>query len=241
MRRLVVLGLSSAALAAPAFGAHASTPAPHEGWARKAIAAVTSRGLMGGKAASFRPEDPLTAGALARLMAGLGGSADSSLPDPSAPVSIEELDATLVNALGLGPAALDFQGGAASAGLQPPERFGTEVVARLLGLRTDLPIPDDAYELQPQETATRADAAWSAARVISLGDETATGAPAPGLAPLAAADAGGGVSYVQGLASTFVLPTFTPLQQEVLRTPVSLIGYPYVWGGDDEKRRRPRA
>ncbi len=234
MGRFVVIALSSAVLVAPAFGARASTPAPHEGWARHAIATVTSRGLLGGKAASFRATDPLTAGALARLVAGLGGSADSSLPDPSAPVSIEQLDASLVNALGLGPAAVDFQDVAASAGLQPPERFGTEAVARFLGLRTDLPIADDAYELQPQQTATRADAAWSAARVISLGNETATGAPAPGLAPLAAADAGGGVSYVQGLASTFVLPTFTPLQQEVLRTPVSLIGYPYVWGGDDE-------
>ena len=38
--------------------------------------------------------------------------------------------------------------------------------------------------------------------MISLGNETATGAPAPGLTPFAAADAGGGVTYVQGLAST---------------------------------------
>ena len=31
------------------------------------------------------------------------------------------------------------------------------------------------------------------------------------------------------------MPALTPQQQEVLRTAVSLIGYPYVWGGDDEK------
>jgi cell wall-associated NlpC family hydrolase len=221
-------------LAAPAFGAPASTPAPHEGWAKKAIATVTRHGIFTGTPLTFRPTDPLTAGTLNGVVARLGGSADANVASPSAPVSIERLDAALVDALGLGPAAADFQHVAAAAGLDPPARFGTETVARFLGLRTDLPIADDSYEPQPQQTATRADAAWSAARVISLGNETATGTPAPGLTPLAAAEAGGGVSYVQGLATAFALPTLTPLQQEVLRTPVSLIGYPYVWGGEDE-------
>ncbi len=183
---------------------------------------------------TFRPTDPLTAGTLSAVLAALGGATDTNVPDPAAPVSIEGLDAAVVDALGLGPAADDIQRVANDAGLEPPARFGTEAVARFLGLRTDLPIADDAYELQPQQTATRADAAWTAARVISLGNETATGAPAPGLTPLAAADAGGGVNYVEGLATTFSLPALTPLQQEVLRTPVSLIGYPYVWGGQDE-------
>ncbi len=234
MRRFVVVALASAVLATPAFGARSSTPAPHEGWAKKAIATVTSRGIFPGTARMFRPADPLTAGTLQSVLAKLGGSTDASVTSPGAPVTIERLDASFVDALGLGPAAADFQRVATNAGLDPPSRFGTEVVARFLGLRTDLPIADDAYELQPRQTATRADAAWSAARVVSLGRETATGAPAPGLDPLAAADAAGGVNYVQGLATAFALPALTPLQQEVLRTPVSLIGYPYVWGGQDE-------
>ena len=234
MGRLVVVVLSAAVLAAPAVGARSATPAPHEGWAKKAIATVTSRGIFSATPRTFRPTDPLTAGTLNNVIAALGGATDTSVPSPGAPVSIEELDATVVDALGLGPAAADFQNVATAAGLEPPARFGTEAVARFLGLRTDLPIADDAYELQPQQTATRADAAWSAARVISLGNETATGVPAPGLTPLAAADAGGGVNYVEGLATSFALPALTPLQREVLRTPVSLIGYPYVWGGQDE-------
>lgn len=234
MGRVVVVALAAAALAAPAFGARSSTPAPHDGWAKKAIATVTSRGIFPGTPRTFRPTDPLTAGTLDAVLAELGGATDTSIGNPTTPVSIEGLDAALVDALGLGPAAADFQRVATAAGLEPPARFGTEAVARFLGLRTDLPIADDSYELQPGQTATRADAAWSAARVLSLGDETATGAPAPGLTPLAAAEAAGGVDYVAGLATAFTLPTLTPLQQEVLRTPVWLIGYPYVWGGEDE-------
>jgi cell wall-associated NlpC family hydrolase len=232
--RVAVIALASAVLAAPAFGAHSSTPAPHEGWAKKAIATVTSRGIFPGTPRTFRPTDPLTVGSLESALGELGGSTDKPVRNPRAPVSIEALDAALVDALGLGPAAAEIQRVARAAGLEPPSRFGTEAVARFLGLRTDLPIADDAYELQPEQTATRADAAWSAARVISLGSETATGAPAPGLTPLAAAEAAGGVNYVQGLATAFALPALTPLQREVLRTPVSLIGYPYVWGGEDE-------
>ena len=234
MGRLVVVVLSTGMLAAPALGARSSTPAPHEGWARKAIATVTSRGIFPGTPRAFRPTDPLTAGTLNAVLAELGGATDTSIANPGAPISIERLDAAVVDALGLASAAADFQRVASAAGLDPPARFGTEAVARFLGLRTDLPIVDDAYELQPQQTATRADAAWSAARVISLGNETATGTPAPGLTPLAAADAGGGVKYVQGLATSFALPALTSLEREVLRTPVSLIGYPYVWGGEDE-------
>src|SRR5262249_14784555 len=73
------------------------------------------------------------------------------------------------------------------------------------------------------------------ARVLSLGQEVPGGVPAPGLTPVAAADAAGGVAYVRSIAPTFVVPALTPQQQEVLRTAVSPIGYPYVWGGDDEK------
>jgi S-layer homology domain len=150
VRRLVVVALASAVLAAPAFGARSATPAPHEGWAKKAIATVTSRGIFPGTPKTFRPTDPLTAGTLSAVLAALGGATDTNVPDPAAPVSMEGLDAAVVDALGLGPAADDIQRVANDAGLEPPARFGTEAVARFLGLRTDLPIADDAYELQPQ-------------------------------------------------------------------------------------------
>ncbi len=150
-------------------------------------------------------------------------------------MTIAGLDAALVDALGLRPVARQLAAAARAGGLDPPSRFGTEAVARLLGLRTNLPTPDDSQELQPAQPATRADAAFSAARVLSLGREVPGGIPAPGLTPIAAADAAGGVAYVRSIAPTFVVPALTRPQAEVLRTAVSLIGYPYVWGGQDER------
>jgi cell wall-associated NlpC family hydrolase len=228
VRRLAVLTLLALALAAPAAGACSS-----ESWAKSPIATVTREGLLPGKPSSFRPADPLTSGTLGDLLAALGAPVPAPA-DLTASVTIAGLDASLVDALGLRPVADQLAAAARAAGLDPPARFGTEVVARLLGLRTDLPIADDSQELQPGQPATRADAAFSAARVLSLGHEAPGGVAAPGLTPVQAADAGGGVAYVRSIAPTFVVPALSAQQQEVLRTAVSLVGYPYVRGGDDE-------
>jgi cell wall-associated NlpC family hydrolase len=212
-----------AAIPGPASAATAT-----DGWARSAIALVTSRGIFPGTPATFRPTDPLTRSELAGLLSALG------TPDVGAPaarqatVSVADLDSALVGALGLRPVAAQFADVARSAGLDPPSRFGTEVVARLLGLRTDL--APGSQELQPAQPATRAEAAFSTARVLTLG-----GAPSAHRSPIAAADVGGGVSYVQGLSGGFAIPPLSPVQQEILRTAFSLIGFPYVWGGDNEK------
>jgi cell wall-associated NlpC family hydrolase len=231
VRRLLIPVLLALAIAAPASGTGSG-----ESWAKGAILTVTREGLFPGRPATFRPTDPLRADALAGLLAAIGSPSPVAAPaDPSKPVTIAGLDAALVHALGLRPVARRLAAAVRAAGLDPPARFGTEVVARLLGLRTNLTVSDDSRELQPAQTATRADAAFSAARVLSLGREVPGGVPAPDLTPVAAADAAGGVAYVRSIAPTFVVPALTPQQQEVLRTAVSLIGYPYVWGGDDEK------
>ena len=65
----------------------------------------------------------------------------SSAAQPNAPVTMTRLDMRLVQALGLAKAANEFAEGARAAGLKVPARFGTEVVARLLGLRTNHPAP----------------------------------------------------------------------------------------------------
>jgi cell wall-associated NlpC family hydrolase len=230
MRVTLVVGFLALALAAPAAGAGHT-----RSWAAGSIAAATKAGLFAATPAQFRPDDPLTAGDLSDLLTNLGRHLEAPPADPSAPVTIAKLDAALVDALGLRATAHAFSSGARAAGLNPPGRFGTEVTARMLGLRTDIPVPYDSLERQPQQPATRADAAFSAARILSLGRETENGKPVPGLTPLEAADAGWGVQYIQGLALTFRLPALTSQQQGLLRTAVSLIGYPYVWGGEDEK------
>ena len=226
MRRLVAITFCFALLAAPASGS-----GTRQSWARAEIKLVTSRGLFPGTPATFAPSDPLSAGVLASLVTGLTGRRPRHRPFPDAPVSIARLDAALVDALGLRGAAREFAAGARDAGLQPPSRFGTEVVARLIGLRTDHPADQDSLELQPQQTATRAEAAFSAARMLALQAPAASTTTSTPSGP----DPTGAIQYVAQAAQTFSLPELTDLQRQIFQTAISLIGYPYVWGGVDEK------
>lgn len=224
--------LACLAFVSPAYGANTQAS-----WASRSIALVTARGIFPGPAATFQPTAPLSRGALVDALQQLGETTTSPA-DAGAEVSIAQLDASIVDALGLRSAARDFYLGARQAGLRPPGRFGTEVVARLLGLRTDLPVADDSLELQPGEPATRADAAFSLARVLALGAEPGPAPVALDATPIAAADAGGGVQYVKSIAAGFSLPQLDSWQLQVLGTAVSFIGYPYVWGGDDERTQK---
>ena len=179
MSRRVLIGLTVLALGAAAPAGASSppppgsttptttTPAPKtaRSWADAQIRVVVAHGLMAPDVASFRPDDPLTRGALSALVGGLAARLPAPVANPAAPVTITGLDAKLVRGLGLGPAAADFVRSARSAGLSPPARFGTEITARLLGLRYNHPAADDGLELRPGDTATRAEAAYSAAGV----------------------------------------------------------------------------
>jgi cell wall-associated NlpC family hydrolase len=214
MRRQLLL-LLCLSLVLPAVAAGAAKTS----WAQSQIKLVTSRGLMGGDLATFKPDSPLTQGALAELTADLTDQEVMAPAIATAPVTMAGLDSSLVKALGLRDAATAFALGARSAGLAPPSRFGTEVVARLLGLRTNHPAGQDSLELLPLDSATRAEAAYSAARILGFG--------------------GWETEAVTEGATTFVLPELTTWQRQVLRTAVSLIGYPYVWGGTSEKPQTP--
>jgi cell wall-associated NlpC family hydrolase len=128
------------------------------------------------------------------------------------------LDRKLVISLGLLPQGRQFARAATAAGLKVPGRFGTEVVARLLGLRINHPALQDYLELRPQDIATRAEAAYSAAQILGFG-------------PLADSWQ---IDAVKQSAATFSLPTLTPWQQQILDVAVSKIGMPYVWGGTSD-------
>jgi cell wall-associated NlpC family hydrolase len=133
---------------------------PATSWAQAELKAVVAAGLMASEAAA-RPNSPLTRGELETLAAGLAGLQVVKPAKPAATVTIAALDARLVGALGLSETAKIFNQGARGAGLAPPSRFGTEAVARLLGLRTNHPAGRDRLELSPGERATRAEAAYS--------------------------------------------------------------------------------
>jgi cell wall-associated NlpC family hydrolase len=283
------LAAAVAVLALVHTGAVAASGQPDRSWAAPEIQTVAAAGLMGTKTpATFRPNDLLTAQALANLVFGLSqvlfppppilpvepvppiqpvtpdpgttvptttdpttttpedppmGTTDPTQttpvtttttteptpapPPPPAPatppkvanpgarVSMTALDARLVSALGLSKAAAEFAQGARAAGLKVPARFGNEVVARLLGLRTNHPAIEDSLELLPNDPATRAEAAYSAAAVLHF--------------------AGWEVAGVQSLADSFTLPQLSAWQIQILDTAVARIGMPYVWGGTSDR------
>jgi cell wall-associated NlpC family hydrolase len=208
MRRLLPLVVLCALLLAPSASAARTPP---RSWAQGEIRTVVERGLMRPSAGSFRPNEPLTQGELSELVAALMESVPVPAVNPLAPVTIAQLDARLVRALGLRDAAYRFFVAARLAGLTPPSRFGTEVVARLLGLRPNHPRGQDQLEPLPADPATRAEAAYSGARILRLG--------------------GWEMETVREAALAFELPGVSSWQKRVLTTAVGLIGFPYVWGG----------
>jgi cell wall-associated NlpC family hydrolase len=215
MRRLIpyVCALVALLTMSPAAAAKPATS-----WAHAELKAVVAAGLMT-KEVAARPNDSLTRGALETLVAGLTHAAPAAPSTPAATVTMTALDSRLVTMLGLGDAAKLFTQGAKTAGLTPPARFGTEAVARLLGLRTNHPASLDALELLPNEAATRAEAAFSAARILRFGEWQS--------------------GSTQELATSFVLPALTPWQKRILTTAVRFTGYPYVWGGESEFQESP--
>jgi cell wall-associated NlpC family hydrolase len=161
----------------------------------------------------FHGERALTGAQLAGALTALGGTPPTAGLS-SASVSVAGFDARIVAGLGLSDTARHVQATARAAGLHPPRRFGTEVVARFMGLRTNHPAEDDALELYPTDAITRAEAAQSFATLLQTGDW---------------AD-----DWARAQLSTFALPSYDAATRRALRVAVSKIGMPYVWGGETD-------
>jgi cell wall-associated NlpC family hydrolase len=193
--------------------------APAQSWAQAEIRVVVSHGLLAEDVASFRPDDDLTRSDLSELIAAVRGSVPSTAVPSTAvpsqePVTVAALHASLVRALGLADASATFVRGARAAGVDVPARFGNEIVARMLGLRPNHPASRDQLELLPGDLVSRAEAAYSVARILRF--------------------RGAEVESVRAAATTFVLPSLTGWQRSVLATAFSRVGYPYVWAGEGD-------
>jgi cell wall-associated NlpC family hydrolase len=210
---------------APAGAAAAKLTAAN--WDGAAQRMVVRAGLMSeaapgnfNGAASLTPE--AESQALAALTARREAAARESEAPPTAPaptpavaststVTVARFDSLLVDELGLAATAAHVQQTAAAAGLRPPGYFGTEVLARYLDLRYNHPAGEDALELYPSNTITRAEAAHSFAVVLEAGSWA--------------------VEAARETLDGFSLPRYSPNQLAVLRIAVAKIGMPYVWGG----------
>jgi cell wall-associated NlpC family hydrolase len=109
------------------------------------------------------------------------------------------------------------------------------VVARLLGLRLNHPAGQDELELQPQQPATRAEAAYSLAQILRFGSEehgwqrhSSTATETTDFA------SSWEVEQVKAASTAFGLPELTAWQRRIVATAFSYVGYPYVWGGTGE-------
>jgi cell wall-associated NlpC family hydrolase len=243
-QRLATLA-AACAVAAVCTAAAAGSSRNLPNWAAPQIATVVAHKLMGAKSVrKFHPNATLTNKALTSLAADLKeqlgstvsstdgtgdtgttttgttttGTTTTTVSDPTAPVTMTQLDRSLVQAIGLGKAAKQFTQGARADGLAVPGRFGTEVVARLLGLRLNHPAAQDFIELRPQDPATRAEAAYSAAQILDLG---------------LLADSWQ-IAEVKSLAADFTLPQVNDWQRQILNVAFSKIGMPYIWGGTSD-------
>ncbi len=185
-------------------------------WAAPEIATVVSDGLMAPSLADFRPDDPLTEGEFSDLLASFGVSL--TVDDPYRPVTMRELDARLVTASGLRPEARYIRQTALEAGLTPTQYLGTETIARMLGLRLNHPRAQEPLELQLSQPATRAEAAYSVARLLTTSD----------------AD----LESVREAADALLPPILTVWQQAVLQRALHFVGSPYVWAGTSERKQQ---
>ena len=129
----------------------------------------------------------------------------------ASPVTVRRFDALLVDQLGMAEVAQHVEQTAAAAGLKPPSYFGSEVVARYLGLRYNHPAGEDSLELYPWNPITRAEAAHSFAVALELSSYQ--------------------IEAARQALEAFSLPQYDADQLEVLRIAVAKIGMPYVWGG----------
>jgi cell wall-associated NlpC family hydrolase len=218
VRRLVLLALVSLSLVPNAAAADAS-------WAQPQIELVVEAGLLADQVTTFKPKQPLTQKALAGALETLSLAGDEPveyrypIAVPGRAVTIRELDAALVGFLGLGDSARSVTAALRDAGLAPKPGAGTETVARLLGLRVNHPAKDDTLELGPNDPATRAEAAYSLARLLGL--------------------SGWEQDWVRSQTDQLFLPELSDVQRRLLTRAVSFVGYPYVWGGVSEAPQQP--
>jgi cell wall-associated NlpC family hydrolase len=203
---LVAISFSLVAYSSPA-AAFSST------WASRQVRFIIATGLFPriDTPGEFRADEPLTAGTLAKLTKPVPGPILPVPSDPTALVTVHQLNARFVHALALQDVARQVAGALTVAGLNPPAGAGTEIVARTLGFRPRHPRDPNVPAHFPSQVASRAEGAYTAWKVYIHGTWS------PG--------------YARSVLGGLFIPPVPAAVRPALRLAVSQIGAPYVWGG----------
>lgn len=191
-----------ALLPSPATAARSRVP----DWAKPAVSYLVEQKLIDRE--TFEAEEPMSREAFGALMkAAFGGGYSKTKGN----VTAGEVSAALVRTLGRAPLAAALNAARSPDGWDPEvhRRFGTEIVARELGLRHDRPTSEEASEASVSEPMRGADIAWAIWKART--------SPS---------------TYSADALQSFRLDSYKGVRRTVVKFALSLVGTPYVWGGE---------
>jgi cell wall-associated NlpC family hydrolase len=206
LRRLSILVCALATLA-PALPSASAAASALPDWVRPAVRYLDSNGYYDRDA--FHTNKPMTRRSFRRLMRASFGAGYFKRGEGH--VTAGEVSRSLVKALGMRPIARALGRASSPDGWKPstPAFFGSEVVARELGLRRDRPTDEERFESSAREEMRQADIVWAVWKAKT--------APS---------------TYSAEILSEFGFATYDDTRREVVQYAVSLVGTPYVWAGE---------
>ena len=175
-------------------------------WVKPAVRYLTNNGYLDRDV--FRPNRPMERSAFTALMKKTFGGGFSRTRGY---VTAAEVSATLVRKVGRAPLADSLVTMSSPDGWSPEigRFFGSEIVARELGLRHDRPTTEEAFEASASDPMRQADVVYAVWQAKTSPDTWS-------------ADA------LRG----FKLQNYSERRRQVVQFALSLVGTPYVWGGE---------
>jgi cell wall-associated NlpC family hydrolase len=175
-------------------------------WVRPALRYLVTEGYISPD--GFQANDPMSRRSFKRLM---GKAFGGGYGRTKGQVTAGEVGGALVRKLGFGDLAQSLDSVKSPDGWDPGlgKRFGTEVLARELGLRHDRPTGEEMHEASASEPITQGDAIWAVWMAKTAPDE-----------------------YAAEALSRFSLSNYGASRRKVVRFALSLVGTPYIYGGE---------
>lgn len=203
--RRAILSLTTVALISTTIPAHAAGSTAPE-WVKPALRYLVDNGFL--ERDTFWPNQAMDRAAFKTLMKKVFGG---GYKREKGRVTAGEVSAALVRRLGKDGVADVLTQAQSPDGWSPrvSSRFGSEIVARELGLRHDRPTSEERFEASAGLPMRQADviyAVWRAKTAPSL--------------------------YSADALADFSLANYSATRRQVVEFALSLVGTPYVWGGE---------